>query len=485
MKTCTTLPLAKQDIRTPHTTGGWIRVLIILLLLTEQTGLATALFASALPQLGGAFRTSHVVWVLSMTTLAGAIVTPLAGRLADLYGKKRVLVSLSVFAALGSIVSATAGSWDAVLVGRALSGASMAFLPLGYALIQDIFPERLKTTAISVSTNGLGLITVIGPLIAGEMIDRLGVMSIFWPMVVLSLAGMILMMLFVPETTLRTSGRIDWLGAILLGAGLGAVLYALDMGTSWGVTSSKTIMFTASGLVLLAAWILWERAFPAPLVDVRMLGDRVVLKIILAAAAATALISGIASIYPLMLMTPPALGVGYGLGMSATQVAFHTLLGGLLLVLGGLYVGVTARRIHPGTHIAAGGIFLIGASVFFAYMHSQSWHYVVAYALMGLGGMILAACPILIVTAVPDEFRAVSATMLGATMAVAGTLGTQLTFAIVGTKMVSFSGGFPIYQSSAFTTAFWVLAVIGVIAVAAGLSLRQMSRMHGEIAAQC
>lgn len=485
MKIDTVLPMARQDSKTPRTTGGWIRVLIILLLLTEQTGLATALFASALPQLGASFRTPHVVWVLSMTTLVGAIVTPLAGRLADLYGKKRILVALSVFATLGSIVSATAGSWDAMLAGRALSGTSMAFLPLAYALIQDIFPERMKATAISISSNGLGLITVIGPLIAGEMIDRLGVMSIFWPMVVLSLAGMILMMLFVPETTLRASGRVDWVGAILLGAGLAAVLYALDMGMSWGWASSRTIIYVVSGLALVLVWILWEKAFPAPLVDVRVLGNGVVLKIILAAAAAMTVIPGIASIYPLMLMTPSALGVGYGLGTSATDVAFHTLLGGSLLMLGGLYVGVTARRIHPGTHIATGGLFLVGASVFFAYMHSQSWHYVVAYGSMGLGGMILAACPILIVTTVPADFRAVCAAMLGATTAVAGTVGTQLTFAIAGTQMVSFSGGLPVYHSSAFTAAFLVLAVIAVLAVAAGLSLRRLSLMPGEVAAQC
>ncbi|WP_395593673.1 MFS transporter [Pseudomonas sp. B26140] len=461
---------------TPRSTSGWIGILVILLLLTEQTGLATALFASALPKLGGHFQTPHIVWVLSITTLVGSIVTPLAGRLADLYGKKRILVALSAIATVGSIISATASSWEAMLFGRALSGVSMAFLPLGYSLIQDIFPERLRSIAIAASTNGLGLITVVGPLIAGVMIDTLGVMSIFWPMVLLSLAGMILMILFVPETTVRAKGSADWFGAVLLGAGLGGILYALDMAPSWGWASNKTLIFSAAGLVLIGAWVAWERVCSAPLVDIRVLTNPVVLKLMLAAASAMTVIPGIASIFPLMLMTPPSLGIGYGLGVNATQVAFHTLLGGSLLVLGGLWVGATSHRIQPAVHIAIGGICLVAASVFFACLHSSSWHYVIAYGLMGLGGMILAACPILIVTVVPAEFRGVCAALLGATTSVAGTLGTQLTFSIIGTEMVSFSDGFPIYRSAGFTMAFSILAVIALIAIVAGVSL---GKPHG------
>lgn len=455
----------------PRSTKGWIGILVILLLLTEQTGLATALFASALPKLGGHFQTAHIVWVLSLTTLVGSIITPLAGRLADLYGKKRILVALSVIATSGSIVSATASSWEVMLFGRALSGASMAFLPLGYALIQDIFPERLRSTAIAASTNGLGLITVLGPLIAGVMIDTLGVMSIFWPMVVLSLVGMILMILFVPETMVRAKGSADWLGAILLGAGLGGILYALDMAPTWGWTSNKTLIFSGGGLLLIGAWVAWERVCSTPLVDIRVLTNPIVLKLIVAAAAAMTVIPGIASIFPLMLMTPSSLGIGYGLGISATNVAFHTLLGGSLLVLGGLWVGMTAHRIQPAIHICIGGICLVAASAFLACLHSSSWHYVIAYGLMGLGGMILAAGPILIVTVVPAEFRGVCAALLGATTSVAGTLGTQLTFSIVGTEMISFSDGFPVYRSTGFTMAFSLLAVIALIAVAAGISL--------------
>lgn len=473
MDTSTTSPATSGRVSPPETTSGWIFVLVVLLLLAEQSGLATALFASALQQLGAHFETAHIVWILSLTTLVGAVVTPLAGRLADVYGKKRVLVWLSIVACIGSAISVMATTWEMMLVGRALSGTTLAFLPMAYSLIRDIFPDRMRSLAISICTNGLGIITVIGPLFAGLMIDNFGVMSVFWPVLILSALGAVLTALFVPETAVRAHGKVDWLGALLLGAGLGAILAYADLGTGWGWLSAKALVLILGGLALLVLFVIRQVRTDEPLVRLDVLANPVILKVILAGATAMMVIAGIAAIFPLMLMTPPEVGVGYGLGISATQVAFHTMLGGTMLVLSGVFVGMTANRISFGTHIVFGGLLLALAAICLAFNHSSSLGYIVAYGLMGTGGgLIMAAGPNLIMAVVPADERGVSAGLFGTATAVCNSIGTQFVFAMMTSFfLVSFEGGLMSFDTNGFKQTFLLLVIFASVTVLAGFGL--------------
>lgn len=473
-----TNPVTSGRVAAPKTTSGWAFVLVVLLLLAEQSGLATALFASALPQLGAHFGTTHVVWILSLTTLVGAVVTPLAGRLADVYGKKKVLVWLSIIACAGSAISVMAASWEMMLVGRALSGTTLAFLPLSYSLIRDIFPDRMRSVAISVCTNGLGLITVIGPLLAGLLIDAQGAMAVFWPVLILSALGAVLMILFVPETSVRATGSVDWRGAALLGLGLGAFLLFVDMGGKWGWLDAKSLAVIAVSVVAVALYVQRQKTADHPLVRLDLLGDAVMARIIIAGAAAMMVVAGMASIFPMMLMTPPELGVGYGLGITATQVAFHTAPGSIMLVASGIFVGMSAKKIPFGFHIFLGGLFLAAATATLAFYHANSAGYIIAYGLMGIGGgLILAGGPNLIMSVVPQEQRGISAGMFGTATAVFNSVGAQFMFGTMTTfHLRTVEGGRLGFESAGFQSTFLMLTAFTLVPVICGLGLTRLAR---------
>ncbi|WP_447643723.1 MFS transporter [Nocardioides zeae] len=131
-------------------------------------GLAAALtqtlvipIQSELPVLLGT-SAANAAWVVTITLLAGAVAMPVSGRIADLVGKQRVLVASAGVLVAGSLVCALSDSLAPVLVGRALQGIAMGFIPVGISLMREVTPPHLTGTATAAMSATLGVGGAIG-----------------------------------------------------------------------------------------------------------------------------------------------------------------------------------------------------------------------------------------------------------------------------------------------------------------------------------
>ena len=451
-------------------------MIAVLVLLTEQSALAIGLIAPTLPKIAVEFETTQVIWVITAFTLLGGIVTPIVSKLADLYGKKLVLVVCAIVAAVGALVSSLASTFGLLLAGRALQGVAIAFIPLAYSLMRDIFPRRLLALGIAITTNGVGIVTIAGPFLAGYLADHHGVRSVFWFLFAISAVGGVLTQLIVPETPVRVRAPIDWLGALLLAAGLGAGLLGLSQAQTWSWGDPRTLLCLIGGAALLALWGAWERRTRHPLVDLGLLARRPVFATMVAAGLAVGAISGAATLLPTMLQTPEAAAPGYGFGTSVTETAYYTLAAGVFTVLGGFFVGWTARSVGFRNHLAVGSLLIAAGSLLLGIAHSQDWEIVVFYALIGMGAIVYAAVPNLVVGAVPVDQQAISAGMVGTAQTLVAAVVTQLVFVVLTNNVDTVVQGFPIYSEAGFRIAFMLSAAVAVAGAVAALAIRHGRR---------
>ena len=193
----------------------------------------------ALPVLQREFDTSAAwaAWLLTGFLLSASVATPLLGKLGDQYGKERMLViSLSIFLA-GSIGAIFA--WHiGVLIGfRILQGCGAAVFPLAFSIIKDEFPPEKVGIGIGMVSAVFGIGGGLGLALSGVLIDNLGWRWLFIVGAIGVAAAIVLVHLFVPESPIKTRSRLDVPGALLLSAGLVALLLALTEGENWGWTS--------------------------------------------------------------------------------------------------------------------------------------------------------------------------------------------------------------------------------------------------------
>ena len=160
--------------------------------------------------------TAGAAWILTAYLLSASVVTPIAGRLGDMYGKKRTMVVVLVVLALGTLLAALATTIGVMIVARVIQGAGGAVFPLSFAIIRDEFPPRRVPHGIALISAILGIGGGLGIVLAGPIVQHLDYHWLFWfPLgaVIVATVGIVV---FVPESPVKTRGRIDPLGAVLL-----------------------------------------------------------------------------------------------------------------------------------------------------------------------------------------------------------------------------------------------------------------------------
>lgn len=211
-------------------------------------------------------------WAMTVCLVAAAVATPVSGRLADIVGRKRVLVCCLAATTVGSVLCASGGHYPLLLAGRALQGASSAVIPLGISALAEIAVGvgLQRGAALISATMGIG--TAAGVAFSGLIAAVADWTAVFWVAAGLGLLVTAAVVLVVPSPASdadRASGRasFDGIGCVLLSVGLTTVLLAVTNGGRWGWGSAPTLGCAVGGLLVLVAWWRWERRTTDPLVD--------------------------------------------------------------------------------------------------------------------------------------------------------------------------------------------------------------------------
>jgi EmrB/QacA subfamily drug resistance transporter len=395
--------------------------------------LLQTMVAPALPAIQEEFgaSTPAVTWVLTVYLLTASIFTPVLGRLGDMFGKERLLVIVLLVLGAGTLISALSTSLGMLVAGRAVQGAGGAIFPLAFGIIRDEFPRERVGAGIGLISATFGVGGGAGLVLSGVIVDHLDYTWIFWLSLLVIAGAVVATHLFVPESPVKTPARIDWGGAVLMSAGLTAVLLAVSEGNSWGWGSARVLGLLAGGVVVLALWARYELHVPQPLVDMRMMRLRSVWTTNVTALMVGFGMFGSFLLVPKLVEMPAA--AGFGFGASVTEAGLYLLPSAAVMLFAGPASGWLGARLGSRTPLLIGIALVALAFVQLAILHDHPWHIFLNSVLTGAGiGLAFAAMATLIVDAVPQTQTGVATGMNTIMRSIGGALGAQIAASIVG-----------------------------------------------------
>ena len=248
-------------------------MLVLLLAALDQTIVATAL-PTIVGDLGGL---SHLAWVTSAYLLAQTAVTPLYGKLGDLYGRKRVLQSAVLLFLAGSALCGLAGNMDQLIAFRAVQGlGGGGLIVLTQAIVGDIVSPRERGRYQGLFGGVFALASVGGPLLGGVIVEHVSWRWIFYVNLPLGAVALVAIAATLPATGARLRPVIDFLGAGVLAAGVSAIVLVTSLGgNTWAWGSAQVVLVGALGVALLGAFAAIERRATEPILPPALVRDEV------------------------------------------------------------------------------------------------------------------------------------------------------------------------------------------------------------------
>ena len=374
--------MARSDVglrseRGPVLLAGMLATFLVAI---DATILATAV-PSIVDDLGGfeAFP-----WLFSAYLLTQAVLVPVYSKLADMIGRKPILLfGIAVFV-VGSVLCALAPNMLLLIVFRAVQGVGAgAILPGVMTIVGDLYSVEERARIQGYLASVWAISSVAGPTLGGVFSQFVGWPWIFWINVPLGLlAGWLLIRGF-REKVQRTGHRVDYAGSILLTVGLTALLLAiLEGGVAWEWTSPYSLGLFGLAAVVFVAFVLVERRAAEPVLPVRVITRRVVLTTSLSAAVVGIVLMGITSFAPTYLQTAAgadpliaglavaALTLGWPIastfsGRVYLRIGFRAtiLIGAVVVTLACAFLAATAP--WPSTLTVAAGCLVLGLGLGF------------------------------------------------------------------------------------------------------------------------
>lgn len=212
-------------------------------------------------------------WVVNAYTLVFASLMLTAGTLGDRWGRKRVMVGGLVVFAIGSVLSAVAGSVTILIAGRAVMGVGAAASEPGtLSVIRHLFPDRgARAKALGAWAAVSGLALALGPVIGGVLVGAFGWRSIFWFNLIVGVVVLAAALKFVPDSADPQPGPVDWAGFVLGATFLGCVIYAAISGEQVGYSAVSVITLFVIGAIAFVAFLVVESRAANPMFDFRYL----------------------------------------------------------------------------------------------------------------------------------------------------------------------------------------------------------------------
>jgi EmrB/QacA subfamily drug resistance transporter len=430
----------------------------------------------ALPDLERSLHTSllALVWVILAYLIAATVLVLMAGRLSDLFGRKRAYVGGFVAFALASLGAGFSSDATVLILWRILQGIGSAFLfANAAALVTDAFPKEQLGLAMGANTMIAAVGLVLGPVLGGTLVS-ISWHWVFWFNVPLALAGAVWGALILRELAKPDSVRgYDVLGTSTFVLGLTGLVLGVSRGGLSGWNDQIVIGGLAAAVVLLPAWVFIESRSRAPMLDLEIFKAR-----LFAAASAAAFINGLARFALMFLFVFYFQGAQSN---SPIQAGIKLIPLALGMLIASPLAGIYADR-HGSRALAAAGMFVSAAglaAMTTLEVHTPYWQSGLWLLIVGVGsGMFNSPNTAAMMGSVPADRRGIAAgarTLLqntGAVLSIAFVLAIVTSAVPKATLFAVFSGvtkGLSVEKLAPFIAnmhvALWVLAATSFVGV--------------------
>ncbi|GAA2734139.1 MFS transporter [Streptomyces nogalater] len=394
--------------------------------------------------------------------ITGALVTPIAGRLGDRYGGKRVLVRLMAVVSAGGLVSALAPNLPVLLIGQVLQGAMVGALPLSFILVREHLPEEASKVAIGVVGGLFVGGGMAGTLSAGPVAEGLSRHWMFaLPTIAVIAATMLVNGLMPHDRPVRSDhAGVDWPGLVLLSGTLGTLMLVLALAPEIG---DRPLVLGAL-VVLLAGfatgWTAAERRSASPMVDLRMLARPAVWKSSVLTFVICVGTSVAVYLVPQLFAVPSG---AYGFGAGATEIGLYLLPGAVAASLAGPISGIGVRRFGSRAVVTAGVVVMAAALIALAAAHSEVWHLVIGKMMIAFAnGLCVTAMVTSTATSVGRGDTGIATGLVLVTRVIGFAVGAQLGGALLTAGTPS---GSDVPAESAFVTGFVIAGAVTALSL--------------------
>ncbi|MCX7822708.1 MAG: DHA2 family efflux MFS transporter permease subunit [Syntrophobacterales bacterium] len=271
--------MRNSEIQKPPSPSKWI-IAFTVILPTFIEVMDTSVVNVSLPHIQGSLNAGvdEVTWVLTSYLVSNAIVIPITGWLASLFGRRNYLLFSIILFTLSSILCGAAPSLEVLIIARILQGLGGGGLqPLSQAILLETFPRREHGMAMAIFGMGVVFAPILGPVVGGWITDNWSWRWVFYINIPAGILAVILTLSFIfdPPYIRRKLVSIDYWGLALLSIGLGCLQVVLDKGEreDW-FNSNFIVTLSVISIVSLIAFVIVELKTEHPVVNLRILKDR-------------------------------------------------------------------------------------------------------------------------------------------------------------------------------------------------------------------
>jgi len=456
------------------------RALVLLSLIAALVMYIDTMLTPALPTIAREYHVDIATTslLISLYTVFGVAVMPMVGKLADIYGKRRVLLwTLAVYLAVATTTS-FAPTFELVLVSRFFQGVGLGTFPLAFSLAREEFPRSLVPraqgviSAVQVSGGAMGILA--GAVVTSDY----GWQANYHLALPCILLLAVLTFFLVKESPNRKPGtRLDAIGATWLGASLTAIVLGLSQGAAWGWTSDAVLTLILGGLLTLVPLALYESRKTEPVFDLHLLRQRNILlaNLLVVLYGISLYVAFQAMTYYMQLPGP----IGFGLSVFQTGLVLIPIIVVLLPVA--LVVGTAIPRFGVKPFLYVGSFFAMAGFLLLSTAGSPEMvtGFLAVYALGS--GMLTVSIQNLLVLSIEPKDMGLGTSLNSSFRYIGQSLGAPIAGAILSTFVsVQTTGAysFSLPSRTAFQFCFYLAAALFVAMGVLVLFTREVMGKH-------
>jgi MFS family permease len=505
------------------------KMLAILSCIASMVMYAETMLIPAIPDLIGHFHVSYSMssWILTSYLIAGAVMTPIAGKLSDIYGRKKILLIIMVIYAIGVSLAGFASDIYFMIFARAIQGIGMSMFPIAFGMIRDQFPREKISIGQGVITSMFASGAVIGLTVGGIIVEDYGWQYTFFTIIPIAIALLLIIWRFIHVTEVnaedqsqkqsrilegknvnktgniddkradsKASSQIDIKGAIALAITIASFLLVLTLLETSGSNlhtvdiangnasnndnlpsntnpSLNILPFLIIGIIALISFVIIERREKYPLVDFRLMFNKSILPANLIIMLVGFSMFMVFQTVPILVRNPEPVGFGED-AISAGRIQLPFAI--VLLIFGptsGFIVSKlgSLRPIILGTFITTAGF--IGLLIF----HSTELLVSVNLGILSTGLSLTSVGAVnVIILSTPRQFSGISLGMTSLMRIVGASIGPALAGMYMQTNqtLLDVSGMVNYFPSSiSFEFIFLSAVIVSVASIALAIILRQ------------